>query len=489
MKKLMLLLAFVFAACGLFAKTTVIYHTSDTHGFYYPKNGVGGFAALKAVLNKEKNPYLLLDSGDFANGTIEAKESKGLKSVELMNAVGYYASTLGNHEFDFGDNAVEPMIRNAKFEILAANMVERSSGLLPPSVKPYQLFDIDGVRIAVIGLAHHEPSQKYKYKKDFKVIKKLLPEVEKLNPDVVVIILHNSMADKKHGVTGAKAGKEIAKITKRFGGRVHVMFGGHAHNIFDNRRSNGVLFVESGDALKNVTRVLVETDDQTGQFISARSELIPLIVAQTGEDEAVKKLAESLRSPGMDEKIGEAASLLSKEATLPNHVDAPLNNWVADVCRAHAGTEIFIHNNGAVRKSLDAGPITKRDLVEMTPFDNNFTKVKVTGKFLKFLAKNSLLPRNLYTYSGMVITFTDDKGKVSNLTMTVDGKPVEDHAEYIIATNSYIAGGGSEGWPFHKIDPADKQDLPGKTIREVIEDAARAQSPLVPVTTGRMIKF
>ena len=80
MKKLLLIIVLLCATVGLFAKTITIYHTSDTHGFYYPRHGQGGFAALANVLKKGPHPYLLLDSGDFSNGTIEAKKSKALKS-------------------------------------------------------------------------------------------------------------------------------------------------------------------------------------------------------------------------------------------------------------------------------------------------------------------------------------------------------------------------------------------------------------------------
>ena len=96
--KRLLLLAVLLLPVVLFAKTTTIYHTSDTHGFFYPKNGQGGFAALAAVLKSGPKDYLLLDSGDFSNGTVEAKNSKGLKAVEFLNEMGYHASTIGNQK-------------------------------------------------------------------------------------------------------------------------------------------------------------------------------------------------------------------------------------------------------------------------------------------------------------------------------------------------------------------------------------------------------
>ena len=87
---------------------------------------IGGFAALAAVVKNGPQNYLLLDSGDFSNGTVEAKNSQGLKSVEIMNALKYDAATIGNHEFDFKDAAVAPMLQKAQFAILAANFVQAS---------------------------------------------------------------------------------------------------------------------------------------------------------------------------------------------------------------------------------------------------------------------------------------------------------------------------------------------------------------------------
>ena len=232
MKKLLLLIAVFLAAAGLFAKTTTLYHTSDSHGFYYPRNGQGGFAALANVLKNGPQPYLLLDSGDFANGTAEAKRSKGIKSAQIMNKVGYHATTVGNHEFDFKDPAVEPMFMALDFPVLAANFLDAKTKQYPANVKPYQIFDMDGVKVAVIGLANTDPtnaSKKYKFKKPLKTLRKVLKEVEAQQPDVVAVIVHDSLKDDKHGTK-----PYVGEIARKFGGRVHLVFGGHAHKIVQN---------------------------------------------------------------------------------------------------------------------------------------------------------------------------------------------------------------------------------------------------------------
>lgn len=487
MKKIFLSAVFLFAAAGLFAKTTVIYHTSDTHGFYYPRNGQGGFAALANVLKNEPFPYVLLDSGDFSNGTAEAKKSKGLKSVALMNKLGYKATTLGNHEFDFKDAGVEPMLRAMNFPMLAANFRDAKTGQYPVNVKPFEIVDVDGVKIAVIGLANSHPTnqtKKYKISKQLPALKKALQEIRPQQPNVTVVIVHDALADDKHGTQSY-----VSKIGKKFGGEVNVVLGGHAHHIVQNEYIHGALFVESGCHAQNVSKITVETDDETGKFVSAKSELIPLTLQTVGQDEETSALAESLKEPGMDEVFGEAAEPLLQYASNPSHKDGPLNVWIADLGRAYAGTQIFVHNNGGTRRGLEQGIITKRDTTEIHPFENKIVKMTVDGKFLKYLVKKSLLPRSLFTYSGLTMTYRNKNGKIKDLKLFVDGQPVENHKTYTLATNDYIAYGGSEGWPFKRIADEGKTRVGTGNVRSILEDGIRAQSPLVPAQTGRIVEY
>jgi len=486
MKKSVLTFILLLAAIGLFAKTTTIYHTSDTHGFYYPRHGQGGFAALSNVLKNGPHPYLLLDSGDFANGTIEAQKSKGIKSAQIMNKVGYDATTIGNHEFDFKGENVAPLLSALKFPVLAANFFDTATKQYPVNVYPYKIFDINGIKIAVIGLANAEPtnpSKLYKFKDPIKTLKKVLPKVEAEHPNVVAVIVHDSLKDDKHGTK-----PYVEKIANKFGGRIHLVFGGHAHKIIQNEVINGVLFTESGNSTNNVSKVSVETDDQTGKFISAHSELIPLIIKQVGENKEVAAYAESLKEPGMDEVFGKATELISRQSNVEGHKDGPLNDWIADLGRAYTGTQIFVHNNGGTRIDMEPGVITKRTTVEMHPFENKIVKMTVNGKFLKFLVKNTLLPRSLYTYSGVTVTYRNHKGKVKDLQLFVDGKPVQDHQLYTLGTNDYIAAGKSEGWPFKKIADKEKEQVGTGNVRSILEDGIRVQSPLTPVATGRIIE-
>lgn len=436
MKKLLLILLLLFPSV-VSSKTLVIFHTSDTHGFFYPQNKIGGFAALKNVINHEKKPFLLLDSGDFANGTAEAKFSRGAKAVQLMNAVGYSAVTIGNHEFDFKDAGITAFIQESKFSILAANLREKATGLLPAGVQAARVFNVDGIKVAVIGLANNHPSQptqKYTFIKPLTALSKALQEVEKQDPAVVIVIVHDSFVDYQHDIL-----PYMGQIAKRFPGRVQVVLGGHAHKIV-NEYLESTLYVESGAHLEAVSKITVNVDDETGKFLSAQAKLISLNVDEVGQDKSVAKLAEELREPGLDNEVAVITKRLSKKPILPNTLDGELDDWLADEGRKITKTEIFIHNTGGTRMDLLPGSLTRRQLIDLFPFNDVLISMEVPGYTLKKFIKSGLVPWNKYTYSGITVSF--DKigpNRVKNLQIKINGKPLEKRQIYRVGTNSYIA--------------------------------------------------
>ena len=402
-----------------------------------------------------------------------------------MNKLVYHATTIGNHEFDFKEAALAPMFEALDFPVLAANFVETKTNTYPANVKPYEIFEVDGVKVAVIGLANRAAAnnlKKYKFLKPLKALEKALKEVEALHPNVVVVIVHDSLRDQKHGIQ-----PYVENIAKKFAGRVQVVLGGHAH-IFINEKINDTLFVESGCNIQNVNKVTIETDDQTGKFVSAQAQLIALITAQVGEDKEVADYTHSLMEPGMDQVLGSAGETIARAAENPQHKDGPLNNFIADLGRAHTGAQIFVQNNGGTRVDLPKGVITRHDVIDVNPFDNKIVTMTVDGKFLKYLVKHTLLPRSLYTYSGMTITYRNKNGKVKDLQLFVDGKPVENHQTYTLATNDYIAAGNMEGWPFKRIKAENKKPFGDKGLRTLLEEGITANSPLTALPTGRIVE-
>lgn len=142
----------------------LILHTNDTHSCVLPLNpnladtmlaGRGGFlrrAAMIDQMRKEDKDLLLLDSGDFSQGSPYYTMFKGDVETELMNIMGYDAATIGNHEFDFGLENMARIFRKAKFPIVCANY-DFTGTVVEGLVKPYVIIKRKGVMIGIFGLS------------------------------------------------------------------------------------------------------------------------------------------------------------------------------------------------------------------------------------------------------------------------------------------------------------------------------------------------
>lgn len=145
-------------------KQLVILHTNDTHSCIMPLNpnladtalaGRGGFLRRMALIEDEraKAPGLLLiDSGDFSQGSPYYNFYKGEVEVELMNRMGYDVATIGNHEFDFGLENMARIFRMAKFPIVCANY-DFTGTSVEGLVKPYTIIKRNGLKIGLFGLS------------------------------------------------------------------------------------------------------------------------------------------------------------------------------------------------------------------------------------------------------------------------------------------------------------------------------------------------
>lgn len=164
-KTVVLYMLLLFTAVGAYAqKHLEVLHTNDTHSCIMPLNpnladtavaGRGGFLRRVAMIKEEraKNPDLLLiDSGDFSQGSPFYTMFKGDVEVGLMNLMGYDAATIGNHEFDFGMENMARIFKMAKFPIVCANY-DFTGTCVEGLVKPYVIIKRNGLKIGLFGLS------------------------------------------------------------------------------------------------------------------------------------------------------------------------------------------------------------------------------------------------------------------------------------------------------------------------------------------------
>ena len=228
-------------AQGKKPKQLVILHTNDTHSTIFPINeqlpdtmkaGRGGFLRRLAMLKEErqKHPDLLyFDSGDFCQGSAYYTMFKGDVEVGLMNQMGIDASTIGNHEFDFGLENMARIFKMANFPILCTNY-DFTGTVMEGICKPWIIIHRNGVKIGVFalcpklsGLVSNKNCQGVKYLDPAKVALETATMLkEKQKCDMVICISHL-------GWENYRAEDDLYMIKNSR--NIDLVLGGHTHTF------------------------------------------------------------------------------------------------------------------------------------------------------------------------------------------------------------------------------------------------------------------
>ncbi len=493
------------------AEKVVVYHTSDAHGWYsarpaewdndQPSRLIGGFAALSARISKEKDPVLLLDSGDMFQGTPEGILTRGLASAALMNALGYAATVPGNHEYDYGERALEVIASSAAFPVLGANVYLKGTGTAPSYLKPYTVAERGGKRIAVLGIAGRHTATStlpqnvaaLDFRDEAAEASRWLAEIRRSSPSAVVLLIHLGLDERlSRGRldvstwTFAEAPPGTLRVARAAPG-FDLVLGGHNHTaLLRGYRDpvSGAVLGESGYGLSYTTRVELDFDGTTGELKDVTAELVPLWTDETGEDPAVLKLIAGFRAEverGMSRVLGRAADDLPQD---PGWLDSPIGNLLCDLTREAAGADIALHNTKGIRAPLRKGKVRLRDLHQSLPFENTIVTMRLYGSDLKrIMADNIIHGRSFMQVSGFEAEFLPGGGpRPAALRLLRGGREINDGDDFLVATNSYLAGGGDHSAGFSA--GRDVRDTM-RPVRGVIEDALAA-GPLKAPAGGRI---
>ena len=278
---LILMLSTVLMGCGLQKDDVYIAYTSDIHG--HVNNGMG-YAGLKSyidALKKEHCYVTLVDGGDFSEGEKIAENSKASAIYDIMNDVGYDIAALGNHELDYGLDALSQNLNKAKFDVLCTNIQYTGNKDNPLSkVKPYVIKKYGPIKIAYIGIMTPEVLLEDKnsrttnmedgnlvidvyndiYDSDggdavFKKIQETIDEVRN-KVDYVVAIAHLG--------TYTKCALNCDQLIKWTTG-IDIVLDAHAHTdingeYWENMNGEKVLYFAVGCHLDKVGLIKIKTD-------------------------------------------------------------------------------------------------------------------------------------------------------------------------------------------------------------------------------------
>ena len=223
-------------------KQLVILHTNDTHSCVMPLNetladtlvaGRGGFVRRVAMICEQRRLHpdlLLIDSGDFSQGSSYYTLFKGDVEVGLMNQMGYDAVTIGNHEFDFGAENMARLFRMANFPVVCSNY-DFTGSPLEGLVKPYITLRRQGVKIGIFavapklkGLVSEQNYQPIKFLNPSEVAQQMVDQLRQREKcDLVICISHLGWKTNEYS--------ENLLIAETRG--IDLVLGGHTHTYFN----------------------------------------------------------------------------------------------------------------------------------------------------------------------------------------------------------------------------------------------------------------
>ena len=470
------LMTAAFAADADLAGKTVVLHTNDVHGQVdlYAK-----VAALKKDYEAKGADVILVDAGDYAQGTPYVSDSQGKTAIELMNAAGYDVVTLGNHEFDYGYANLQTIMKDAKFKVVC-NI--KYNGKLAFDAS-YVVETKGGLKVGFLGLTTPETSTKAHPAKIkgvtfmaqnalYSFATQEAADLKAGGSDVVIALTHLGVDPE------SKPNRSTDLYANAKG--IDFIIDGHSHTKM-TEGENGEPIQSTETKLKYVGVVVI--DNATKKIES--NELIQLD-GYANEDADTKAAADAIitdvdarlgavfaksevelngkRDPGVRTQETNLGDLITDAllwyATKDGKLDVPADHIVA------------VTNGGGIRASIKAGDITMKDINTVLPFGNTVAVVYISGeKLLESLeAATQSAPTalggfpqiagiNLSLCTGAAYDKQDETypggstyygpKSINRVTInSINGKPFRAKDTYAVVTNDFMAAGGDVYYAF-----------------------------------------
>ena len=411
--------------------------------------GVGGLSSwLKKARHENPNGIVLLDAGDAMQGTPISNLFNGSSTIAFYNDLGYDALTVGNHDFDWGQEILSDRSKQASFPLLGANVVREETGTVPDYLKPWTMIHRGGVRIAVLGIC--TPSTPWitlaanveglEFQSPTGRIGGWIEDLKSGDPQLIILIGHMGVERERDSWRG-----ESLIVAEEASGLVDVFFNGHTHQLYDIEVAGLPLLqgASSGRALSVVHAWIDRYGKETPIIATSVERLDPEVYFDSDLEPRVAALKEEL-APLTQVVITSLRTEITREASESGEM--PMGRVIAESqLRMVPGAQVALMNKGGVRAGLDAGPVTWQELYTVQPFGNTLMKATLTGRELIASLEHGM------TSSGATI-------QVAGIELTVDrtrpygsriiqatlenGIPVEPDSLYIAVFNNFIGSGG-----------------------------------------------
>jgi 5'-nucleotidase/UDP-sugar diphosphatase len=420
-----------------------IFHTNDLHGSIRENlvNKIMGMARVEYLVKQNllsNGNNILLDAGDTIWGSNETDLNNGKPMVEIMNLMGYKAMTVGNHEFDFGQEKTEGALESAEFPVISATIFKNNKRLFPP----FTIIETGGIKLGIIGYSTTDTINRTKpeYVADLKidvskeniesVIKELKPQC-----DFIIFLAHIH--------------KEVLKKLVDDIDDIGLAIIGHEHITFPGLDKYNKTYVTSAGCYSlNLGIVDMVFKKKTAVYMHG---CMLNTLGKRAKEEKINTIVENYYQKiikRLDIKIGETSGDLT-DPVKARIQETNFGNVITDAMREYMKTDIALQNGGGIRVTIPKGDITLYNIHEAFPFINYVIQVEMTGKQIKEALEHGveIYPSGwnggFLQVSGIEYAFNGAAPAGKRLMFAkTGGKDIEDQKTYSIATNDYLYQGG-----------------------------------------------
>lgn len=360
---------------------------NDIHGHIYSENGVGGFAKAATIIDRlrsvDPGNTFLLEAGDVNEGPLFFY-FHGNAEMRGLSLLGVDAGTLGNHEFDLGENVLLEAMSYAKFPIVVSNL-RRKDGSSAPFPAHVIKKAANGLTVGFFGLITPELASMTGGSKNFRTgqdlsaeAKRMVNLLKKEGCDTIVLLSH----------CGLDADRKIAQSVKG----IHAILGGHSHTLMETGEfAEGpgewvTLIGQAGSYAHHVGVMTLSLEEGKVTKDSSDWRVEPL-GKDIPENFCVALLIDPFKEK-IDKKLGaplapQPEDLDARQAILRTR-EAALGNFIAGAFRWKAGTDVAFVGGGSIRgdRIYPAGSVSYVVLTNMMPFGGSLWKGTLSGKDL-----------------------------------------------------------------------------------------------------------
>ena len=440
-------------------KSIVILYENDVHCAI---DGYTRLAGLRDAIAASDTAWAAtVCCGDYVQGGSAGVLSRGQYIVDLMNAVGYDAVTLGNHEFDYGVDRMLELVPQIGAPVLCANLFKYGSST--PVFSSYTICEYGSRHVAFVGVTTPESmvgesysfydndgNQLYDLRTDdvCNLVQASVNEARSKGADYVVVLSHLGEEQPALGITS----HQLVAATRG----IDIVLDGHSHSVIQrdnvpNLDGTYVPVTQTGTQFANVGKLVITPE---GRFITT---LIPL--EEISYESASVTLAINKVHQDLDQVIGRKIAqsdfdFLFKDAEgkrLNRLEETNLGDLLTDAVRYAMKAQIGLFNGGGFRSGIAAGSITYGDVTNAQPYDDHLAKFEASGADILSMLKlcTAALPAEDGQFpqvSGLRFTIHQQSDTVSDVAVFDEGSgnwiPIDPAGRYTIASSDYYARGG-----------------------------------------------